>query len=77
MDVDGALAEVEIDETFFELTDAADCALEDFLDEDALLGVHNLVIALFKFAIDLDILDVEHRVVRELFFKSPVFHILK
>ena len=76
MDVDGALAEVEIDETLLELADAANCALEYFLDEDALLGVHNLVIALFELAIDLDVLDVEHSVVRELFFKSPVFHIL-
>ena len=76
MDVDGALAEVEVDEPFFELTDARDCALQHLLDEDALLRVHDLVIALFKLAIDLDVLDVQHGVVGELFFQSPIFHIL-
>ena len=76
MDVDGVLAEVEFDEPFFELTNAGNCALQHLLDEDALLRVHDLVIALLELAIDLNVLDVQHGVVGELFFQTPIFNIL-
>ena len=76
MDVDGALAEVEVDEPLFELTNASNRAFQYLLDEDALLRVHDLVIALFQLAVDLNVLDVQHGVVGELFFQTPIFDIL-
>ena len=58
MDVDGALAEVEVDEAFFEFANTANCALQHLLNEDSLLWMHYLVIALLKLAIDLDVLNI-------------------
>ena len=58
MHIDGSLTEVEINQALLELANTADGALEDLLDEDALLWVHDLIVALLKLAIDLDVLDV-------------------
>ena len=76
MDIDRAFTEVEIYEALFELANTTNCTFKHFLDKDSFLWVYNLVIAFFKLAIDLDVLDVEHGVVRELFFQSPIFDIL-
>ena len=76
MHVDGTLAEVVEYQILLDFADTADRALEHFLDEDAFLRVHNLIVALFELAVDLDVLDVEDSVVGEAFFKSPVFTVL-
>ena len=76
MDVDGAGTEVVEDQEFLDLANAANRALEYLLDEDALLRVHNLIIALLELAVDLDVLDVENGVVRESFLESPQVTIL-
>ena len=76
MDIDGASTEVVEDQEFFDLTNAANRALEHLLDKDALLRVHDLIVALFKLAIDLDVLDVEHCVVGKPFLEAPKLTIL-
>lgn len=76
MDVDGASTEVVEDEVLLDLANAANSALEHFLDKDALLWVHNLIVTLLKLAIDLDILDVEDGVVAEPFLEAPKLTIL-
>ena len=67
MDIDGARAHIVEDEVFFNLADSANRALKDLFDEDTLLRVHNLIVALLEFAVDLDILDVENGIVGETF----------
>ena len=59
MDVHGARARVEKDQVLLDLADAADGGFEDALDIDTLLRVDHLIVAFFKVAIDVDILDVE------------------
>ena len=76
MHIDGACAEVIEDQVLLDLANTADSTLEHLLDEDALLRMHDLIIALFELAVDLDVLDVEDSVVGEAFFKSPVFTVL-
>ena len=76
MHVDRALAEVVEHKVLFDLADAANCALKNFFDENTLLRVHDLIVALFKLAVDLDVLDVQHCIVRESFLKTPEFTIL-
>ena len=77
MHIDGSLTEVEINQALLELANTADGALENLLDEDTLLWVHDLIVTLLKLAIDLDVLDVQDSVVGKLFFKSPIFDILQ
>lgn len=76
MDVDGASTEVVEDEELLDFANAADGALKHFLDEDALLRVHNLVVTLLELAVDLDVLNVEYGVVAEPFLEAPEFTIL-
>ena len=76
MDVDGAGTEVIETQLFFELENTADRTLQHFLDEDALLRVHDLIIALLKLAVDLDVFDVEYDEVPEAFFETPKLAIL-
>ena len=63
MHVDRTLAEVVEHEILLDFANSANRALKYLFDKDSLLRVHNLVIALFELAIDLDVLDVEHCVV--------------
>lgn len=77
MHVDRALAEVVEHKELLDLADAANRALKNFFDENALLRVHDLIVALFKLAIDLDVLYVKHCIVRESFFETPEFTILQ
>ena len=76
MHINRSGTEVVVHKVLFDLTDAADCALKHFFDEDALLWVHNLIVALLELAVDLDVLDVEHGVVGEPFLKAPQFTVL-
>lgn len=76
MDVDGAATEIVEDQVFFELANTADGALQHLLDEDALLRVHDLIVTLLKFAVDLDVFDIKYGVVREAFFETPKLTIL-
>jgi hypothetical protein len=59
MNVYGLWSWVEGYQVFFELANSADCALKRLLDEDSLLRVDNLIIALLKFPINVNVLDVE------------------
>lgn len=63
MHVDRTLAEVVEHEVLLDFANSANRALKYLLDKNSLLRVHNLVIALFELAIDLDVLDVEDGVV--------------
>ena len=76
MDVDGARPEVIVNQELFKLANAADSALQYFLDKNALLWMHNLIITFLELAIDLNVLDVQHGVMGELFFQTPIFDIL-
>ena len=76
MDVDGAGTKIVEHQVFFELANTADGALQHLLDEDALLRVHDLIVTLLKFAVDLDIFDVKYGVMREAFFETPKLTIL-
>lgn len=67
---------VENDHVLLHLANADDRGLEDLLDELALLGVHDLVVTLFELAIDVDVLDVQARVVLEDFVVGPRFDVL-
>ena len=76
MDIDGVRAHIVRDEVFFDLADSANRALKDLLDEDALLRVHNLIVALLKFAVDLNVLDVENSIMGETFLEAPLLRVL-
>ena len=76
MDVDGARPEVIVHQELFKLANATNRALQYFLDKNALLWVHDLIIALFKLPIDLYVFDVENSVVVEALFQSPRITIL-
>ena len=77
MHVDRALSEVVEHKVLLDLADAANRALKNFFDENALLRVHDLIVALFKLAIDLDVLYVQYCIVRESFFETPELTILQ
>jgi hypothetical protein len=49
---------IEENQILLELTDSENGALEHFLDENALLGMDHLVIALFQFTVDVDVFNV-------------------
>ena len=76
MDVDGLRSGVEEHEVFLHLADTGDRRLEHSLDEETLLGVHNLVVAGFELAVDVDILDVQNSEVLEDFIIGPSFNVL-
>ena len=76
MDVDGARPEVIVYQELFKLANAANRTLQYFLDKNALLWMHNLIIALFKLPIDLNVFDVENGVMVEALFQSPRITIL-
>jgi len=76
VDVDALGSVVENHHVLFHLANADDRGLEDFLDELALLGVHDLVVTLFELAINVDVLDVQARVVLEDFVVGPGFDVL-
>jgi hypothetical protein len=54
-----------LNQLMFALDQPNHCILEHLLQENPLLGVHDLVVAIFQFLVDLDVLDVEQRVVLE------------
>lgn len=72
--VDRALtAVVPGNHVLLDVADARDRAFQDLLDEDAFLRLHNLVVALLEFAVDVDVLDVQTCQEGEDFGLSP-FH---
>ena len=76
MDVDGACSEVIVHQVLLKLANAANRALQHFLNENALLWMHDLIITLFELSIDLNVLNVKDSVVVEAFFQSPRITIL-
>jgi hypothetical protein len=77
VDIDGAGAEVVEDQVFLDLANAANRALKGLLDENALLRVDDLIVGFFQLAVNLDILDVQNRIVRESLLESPKLTILQ
>lgn len=76
MDVDALGSVVENDHVLLHLANSDDRGLEDFLDELAFLRVDDLVVTLLKLAIDVDVLDVQARVMLEDFVVGPGFYVL-
>ena len=76
MHVDALGSRVEENQIFLHFADAADGAFEHALDEDALLGVHDLIVASFQLAVDIDVLDVQTPQVLEDFIIGPSFNVL-
>ena len=76
MNVDGARPEVIVHQELFKLANAANCALQHFLDKNALLWMHNLIITFLELAIDLNVFDVKDGVVVEALFETPRITIL-
>ena len=72
VDVDGLLPGVELCDFILKLTNSANSALEHLLNEDALLRVDILIVALLELAIDIDVLNVEHGQVLEDLVLRPV-----
>ena len=60
MDVEGALPGIEKDHVLFHFANSANGALECPFNEQSFLRVHHLVVALFQFPVDVDVLDVEN-----------------
>ena len=76
MDIDRASSVVEMNKEFLHLTNSANSALKNLFDKDSLLWVHNLIIALFEFAVNLNILDIKNSIMRPSFFNTPELTIL-
>ena len=76
MDVNRPSTEVIKYQVLLDFANTADGAFENLLDEDALLRMHDLVVAFLKLAIDLDVLDVEYSVVRKPLLEAPQFAVL-
>ena len=76
MDVDGVWSWVEGYQIFFQLTNTANSAFKSLLNEDSFLWVDHLVVALFEFSINVDVLDVEACQMLEGFIRLPSFNIL-
>ena len=74
--IDGPCSVVEVDQVLLHFTDPANGGLKHLLDEDSLLWVHNLVITLLKFAVNLNVLDVQDGVMGPLFLNTPQITIL-
>ena len=64
------------DEVLLDVANARDGALESLLDEHSLLRVHHLVVALFKFPVDVDVLDIERGQVLEDLVGLPACDVL-
>ena len=71
MDVNTTWSCVESHKILLELTDSANGALQDLLDEHSLLWMNHLIIALFEFSKNLDIFNVETRQVMEHIINRP------
>jgi hypothetical protein len=53
---------VVFDEFVFALDQSNHSVFEHFLEENAFLRMHNLIIAIFEFLVDFDVLYVEERI---------------
>ena len=67
---------IEQTQVFFQLADTHNRRLQHALDVDALLWVHDLVVACLELAVDVDVLDVQGGQVVEDFFVLPRFNVL-
>lgn len=72
MNVDGLLSWIELSDLVFEFTNSANSTLEYFLNEDSLLRMHILIITLFKFAVNVNVFDVEHCKILEDLILGPI-----
>ena len=59
MHVKRPITRVELNKHVLDLADTQHGALYDLLDVQALLRMHHLIVTVFKFAVDIDVLDVE------------------
>ena len=77
MNVNGLWSRVEQTKVFLHLANAADCRLQHSFDENSLLRVYDLVVALLELAINVDVLDVEAGEVLENFIVGPRLNVLQ
>ena len=68
---------VKQNEVLLHFANAANGRLQHALNEDSLLGVHDLVVALLELAINVDVLDVEAGEVLENFVVGPRLNVLQ
>ena len=76
MHIDGARTIVEVDEELLHFANAENGAFQHFLDKDAFLRMHDLIVALFQPPVNLNVLDVQDGVVRPALFHTPQFRVL-
>ena len=72
MHVNGFLTWVKLGNFVFELADSANGALKSLLYEYSLLGVHTLIVALFQFAVNINVFDIKNGQILEDFIFRPV-----
>ena len=72
MHVNGLLSRIKLSDLDLQFADSADGALEHLLDENPLLWVHTLIVALLQLPVDVDVLDVENCKVLEHLIFGPV-----
>ena len=76
VNVERAWPWVEDDQVFLKLAYTANSGFKDFLNEDSLLRVYHLVVALLKLSVDVNVLNVETGKVLEDFVIHPSLDIL-
>ena len=59
VDIDRVGSWVQLDQLLLHLANTSDSALQSLLDEVSLLWVHDLIVALFEFPVDINVLDVQ------------------
>lgn len=72
MHIDGTLSRVELSYLILELANSTNGALKSLFDENSFLRLHTLIVALFKFSVDVNVLDVKYRQVLENFIFGPI-----
>ena len=72
MNIDGLLSWIEVGYLTLQLTNSTNCTFKNLFDEDTLLWVYVLIVAFFKFPVNIDVLDIKHSQILEHFIFRPV-----
>ena len=76
VDIDRVGSWIQLDQLLLHLANTSDSALQSLLDEVSLLWVYDLIVALFEFPVDINVLDVQAGQMLENFLWWPRFNIL-
>ena len=71
MNINGLLSWIELRDLILELANPTDSALQYFLYKHSLLRMYTLIVAFLKFAVNINVLYVEHTKVLENFIFRP------